>query len=232
MGDYLLMVLEAPLLACGGEVVDARGVITDFPGTSMLTGLLGNALGWRRTDHHSLASLQARLCYAARIDREGERFTDFQTAQLARDDKGWTTRGAPEGRAGSHETYGSPHLRYREYEADKRVVVALRLDPADDTPTLTDLAAALDTPARPLFIGRKPCLPSVRLCGGVVEADGLLAALTTLPAPPTTRPRVMLPESEPARAGDEIRPLSDLRQWQADVHGGVRTVRIRTLAMA
>ena len=79
------------MLAFGGETVDARGVIVDFPATSMLTGLLANALGWRRSDGDALASLQARLRYAARIDRDGVRLTDFQTAQLGKDDKGWTT---------------------------------------------------------------------------------------------------------------------------------------------
>jgi CRISPR system Cascade subunit CasD len=82
MADYLRLVLEAPLLAFGGETVDARGVVADFPGASMLTGLLANALGWRRGDRDALARLQARLCYGARIDRDGTRLTDFQTAQL------------------------------------------------------------------------------------------------------------------------------------------------------
>jgi CRISPR system Cascade subunit CasD len=50
----------------------------------------------------------------------------------------------PEGRAGSHDTYRSPHIRWRDYDSDKRVVVALRLVPAEISPTLTDLAQALD----------------------------------------------------------------------------------------
>ena len=128
MTEYLRLVLEGPMLAFGGETVDARGVIVDFPATSMLTGLLANALGWRRSDGDALASLQARLRYAARIDRDGVRLTDFQTAQLGKDDKGWTTHGAPEGRTGAIITYSSPHLRQRDYDADKRVVVALYLD--------------------------------------------------------------------------------------------------------
>jgi CRISPR system Cascade subunit CasD len=218
------------MLAFGGETVDARGVVTDFPGTSMIAGLLGNALGYRRTEPARLSRLQGRLRYAARIDREGGRFTDFQTAQLSADDKGWTTHGVPEDRGGSPGTYASPHLRYRDYDADKRVVVALRLEPADETPALADLAVALDYPARPLFIGRKSCLPSVRLCAGIVAADGSLAALAALPAPAGTSCRVMLPASEPAQPGDAVRPFADLRQWHTDVHGGERSVRIRTLS--
>jgi CRISPR system Cascade subunit CasD len=229
MADYLRLVLEAPLLAFGGETVDARGVIADFPAASMLTGLLANALGWRRTDRDALARLQARLRYAARIDRDGARLTDFQTAQLGRTDQGWTTHGVPEGRAGGAGSYSGPHLRRRDYDADKRVVVALRLEPAEETPTLAEMEMALEEPARPLFLGRKPCLPAGRIAAGIIDADGLLAALASLPQPAHTAVRVLLPASEPCQTGDHMRPWSDARDWHSGVHGGTRMVLIRLL---
>lgn len=222
---HLLLVLEGPLLAFGGEAIDGRGVVVDFPAASMLTGLLANALGWRRGDRAALAALQARLRFAARIEREGARITDFQTAQLGKDDRGWTTRGAPEGRDGGPQTYQSPHIRRRDYDADKCVTVALRLEPADDRPTLDALAAALRAPARPLFLGRKPCLPERPLFEGLVEAPDLLAAL---PAP-TGAARVLLPDSEAAERHDERRLITDRRDWISGVHGGQRTVLIRHL---
>lgn len=231
MSDYLRLVLEGPFLAFGGEAVDARGVIADFPGASMITGLLANAIGWRRTDRDELARLQARLHYAARIDHDGTRLTDFQTAQLRKDDMGWTTHGKPEGRGGSANTYNAPHIRQRDYDADKRVVVALRLDPTDEAPTLAQFAAALDEPARPLFLGRKPCLPTGRICAGIVDADGFLAALESMPVATGVIPRVLLPGTEAGRGGDEIRPWSDQRDWHSGVHGGTRTVRIRSLPL-
>jgi len=231
MPRHLLLVLEGPLLAFGGEAVDARGVIGDFPTASMLTGVLANALGWRREEREAHARLQARLAFAARIDREGTRITDFQTAQLGKGDQGWTTRGAPEGRAGGAGTYASPHIRERDYDADKRVVVALRVEPAAEAPTLEELAAALESPARPLFLGRKPCLPSGPLLGGLVEAEGLLAALAGLPAdPPAPCHRVLLPGTEPSAPGDERRWVGDLRDWRSGVHGGGREVIVRHLA--
>lgn len=223
---HLLLVLEGPLLAFGAEMVDARGVIGDFPATSMLTGLLANALGWRRSDRASLAALQTRLRFAARIEREGERIMDFQTAQLGKDDRGWTTRGAPEGRDGGAQTYQSPHIRRRDYDADKCVTVALRLEPADEAPTLDDLAAALRAPARPLFLGRKPCLPERPLFEALVEAPDLLAALP----PPSGDARVLLPESEAvAERQDERRLVTDKRDWMSGVHGGQRAVLVRHL---
>ena len=48
MAPHILIRLEAPLMAFGREMVDARGQIREFPGASMLTGLIANALGFRR----------------------------------------------------------------------------------------------------------------------------------------------------------------------------------------
>lgn len=232
MARHLVLVLEGPLVAFGREAVDARGPVGDFPAASMLTGLLANALGWRRGERERHARLQARLVFAARLDRPGTRLTDFQTAQLTQSDRGWTTRGAPEGRAGGAGTYNAPHIRFREYDSDKRVTVALRLDEADEAPTVDDLAAALDAPARPLFLGRKPCLPATRLLDRVVEKNGLLAALAASPPPDDADdpPRVLLPLSEAAEGtGDERRWVSDARDWRSGVHAGGREVLIRSL---
>ena len=179
MARFLLMRLEGPLTSFGREAVDARGPIDDFPAVSMLTGLLANALGWRREERDRHARLQARIVFAARLDRPGTRFTDFQTAQLGASDVGWTTRGVPEGRAGGANTYKSPHIRWREYDADKSVTVALCLLTVDESPTLDELVAALDEPARPLFLGRKTCLPTAALLIGTTDADTFMAALAT-----------------------------------------------------
>jgi hypothetical protein len=47
MARHLIIVLEGALAAFGAEMVDARGPVRDWPGASLLTGLLANALGWR-----------------------------------------------------------------------------------------------------------------------------------------------------------------------------------------
>ncbi len=241
--QHLILNLEAPLLAFGGETIDNYGVIRPFPAASMLTGLLANALGWRRVEQQKHQQLQERLVFAARIDREpagNVRLTDFQTAQLGADDQGWTTRGRPEGRKGGRDGYNFPHLRYRDYYADMRVTVALRLDPADADPTLDDLAAALQEPARPLFIGRKPCLPSRPLFGGFKDGDTALAALLNVlvdrpqDAPVDNRLgkylRAQWPEGEGVAAADiapnrpEPAMLTDQRNWISGLHGGGRYV--------
>lgn len=242
---HLILNLESPLMAFGGETIDNLGVIRPFPAISMLTGLFANALGWRRVERDLHQRLQDRTVFATRIDREpaaGVTVTDYQTVQIADTidsyDRGWvvgwTTRGVPERRAGALGTRGSgpfTHQRWRDYYADMRVTVALRLEPAEEMPTLKDLADALDEPKRPLFIGRKPCLPSGRLRGGFQDGDTALDALLNVPLSEPrdneqSRVRLTWPESESVERLPPSRSymITDQRNWVSGLHGGGRAI--------
>ena len=217
-------------MAFGGETVDNYGVVRWFPAASMLTGLLANALGWRRTEVERHQRLQERLIFAARVDREpagGVRMTDFQTAAISNKDRGWTTRGAAEGREGGNYTNW---LRYRDYLADMRVTVVLRMEEGEFEPGLEDVAEALERPSRPLFIGRKPCLPSVRLFQGFQEGETVLAALLAVPLRSGDGQRGSIRVLWPAGEGaGSVKPsrtymLTDERNWISGLHGGGRSV--------
>ncbi|MGO1303876.1 MAG: type I-E CRISPR-associated protein Cas5/CasD [Sphingomonas parapaucimobilis] len=123
---HMLLDLDAPLMSFGGDLVDAYGVVRDFPAKSMVAGLFGNALGWERYEAARHAALQARLTMGSLRIAEGQRQREFQTAKLEANDRGWTTHGRVEGRAGGADTYKSPHIRYRDMDADARVLVACR----------------------------------------------------------------------------------------------------------
>ena len=219
--------LHAPLAAFGGEAIDAHRVIRNVPAQSMLTGMLANALGWTRAMRTEHQTLQDRIVFGAVWDRDAglSRMTDYQTAQLGKNDRVWTTRGTPAGRAGGAATYAGAHQRWREYHADLRMAVVLRLEPADAAPTLDALAQALDQPARPLFIGRKCCLPSFRIFGGWVEnAPNAHAALEAVAGSGGGRKLAFWPEAEEP-VGTGRRPVTDERNWVTGLHGGGRFVR-------
>ena len=226
---WLVLRLEAPLLAFGGVTIDQIGITRDFPAASMLTGLLANALGWERTEWQAHQTLQDRLIFAARRDRENPSgiLIDMQNAKLEANDRGWTTYGKPEGRAGA--SYNSPHRRQREYHADACVTVVLRLEPAGDAPDLNEIADAMDRPARPIFLGRKPCLPSspLRVCN--VLASSAYDALRKVPAVDRSFDplRALWPQQEGPNEGRQVHrivALPDLRNWKTGLHGGTRVV--------
>lgn len=225
----LVLRFDAPLLSFGGTVVDNKNVTDDMPSRSMLAGLLGNALGYDHRDVDELARLQERLRVAARRDVVGERLIDFQTVDLGQDflASGWTTWGRVEGREGGSAGSGT-HIRYRHYLADAAYTVAVSLAPASEDPDVEALAAALQEPARPLFLGRKACLPSTPILVGVLDTSSLLEVLQVVPLIERHRPGragdagkrlVRLPGSEVADGFAE-RAVTEDRDWPNQIHAG------------
>lgn len=213
----LLLRLQAPLMSFGGTTVDNRGVTLPFPGRAMLTGLLANALGWTHGDFERLGALQGRLRIASRCDKPGRPLRDYHTVDLGQDfmREGWTTWGKPEGRKGG--SGDSTHIRLRDYWADRIQVVALALAPEDEAPTLDALHDALQRPARPLFIGRKTCLPSAPIALGLIDADSPEDALQRTPRLSPGEDALMMWSEALTTA-----PMAahDLRDWRNQTHMG------------
>ena len=235
MARHLVLRLASPLIAFGGEVIDNRGVIRDFPGLSMLTGLIASALGWGRSEDARHNRLQQRLRMGTALEPGAHRLQDFQTAELGAADRAWTTSGIPEERRGGAGSYVGPHLRFRDFHADLCAWVILRLEPADESPTLDDVARALDRPIRPLFIGRKPCMPTGRLVAGWHEGEHVLGALralmTALSPGSSSGWRAQWPDGEGVQFADRQLDVCDERNWTSGVHGGWRPVREAMLTM-
>ena len=127
----------------------------------MLTGLVANALAWDHAVTEPLAALQERVRFAARVDRRGEALVDYQTVDLgtldaSRDGRLDDTRQDRRSDGASGE---DTHLRYRHYRADSPHTVALTLGWRGPHLYRRHGASARE-PARPLFIGRKCCLPA------------------------------------------------------------------------
>ena len=222
---WLHLRLCAPLAAFGGEAIDAHGVTNDFPAQSMVTGMLANALGWRRSLRREHQRLQDRLIFGAVREFEPVlgRTVDYQTAALRKDDRAWTTRGVPAKRDGGAATYAGAHQRWRDYHADLRLSVVLRLAPGEERPTLDAVAAALVRPARPLFIGRKSCLPSRPVFQGWIDAADVRTALRTAAAGSgDDELRAIWPAAEGEAGADRVTFVTDERNWSSGLHGGAR----------
>jgi CRISPR system Cascade subunit CasD len=239
--DVLLLRFDGLLMSFGGVMVDHHGPTERFPGLSLLAGLFANALGYRHTDFEAIESLQSRIEFAARWDVEPEPIEDYHTVDLARpkmigyadinkksEHGGWTTRGAPEHRAGGDDAKYGTHIRRRHYWADGVMTIAAALL-GHEKPDTLDLESAFSRPARPLFLGRKTCLPSGPILLGKIAAQDVLSALRS--APRCTRPGrdAVRPEMEtcwPARlgVGDGARTVTvyDRRDWRNQVHTGSR----------
>lgn len=229
----LMLRFDASLVSFGAPAVDQHGVVQTFPALSLLTGLLANAIGWNHSDGPKIHALQERLRYAARIDRTGESLLDYQTVDLSlpwmrAEVAGWTTRGQVARRAGA--SADTTHIRYRHYHADSLSTLALAVTD-DEAPSLDDLARAVQEPARPLFIGRKCCLPAAPIFLEVLESLSLVAALAAT-SRPARADRGALPAfwwdgdpSEGSVGESTVVPVTDERDWRNGVHVGRRLMR-------
>jgi CRISPR system Cascade subunit CasD len=224
--ECLMLRFDAPLISFGGVVVDQHHPVDRFPGLSMLTGLLANALGCHHREMARLNALQARLTCAARWDRLPEHVVDYQTVDLGQDhlaDTGWTTRGVREDRGTGAATSGT-HIRLRHYWANGVMTVALAVH-GHGEPDLDALEDALRAPARPLFLGRKNCLPSIPVLLGRRTTDTLRQALSREPLAegmtPETRDKLQATWPEGEGDGDS-RDVYDVRDWLSQMHLGSR----------
>lgn len=249
------------MVSFGDETIDNRGVVRDFPALSMLTGLIANALGWDRTEGARLDRLQSRIDFAAARLRPGHRRQDYQTARLFEKDAGWTGRNRPEGRASSpsftwdaaweaergQRAKSLTHQRYRHFDADAKVLVALALNPVDEAPDIHRIAKALLHPERPLFIGRKPFLPSgpILRTSGLEAPDAIGALCLALEQTSPMETPVQWSPGAQDRPGQwrqvsetlglrvqQHQRVADIRRHVAGVHGGGRNVALGLVGTA
>ena len=231
----LILRIDAPMISFGSVIVDHHGFTDYFPGISMLTGMIGNALGWNHSESDKLQELQDRLDFAARWDVRPQRVIDYHTVDLGSPKMrkpGWTTRGEAEHRAGGTAAKYGTHQRYRHYLVDGLMTLALGLK-AGGSPDLEAIRTAFERPARPLFIGRKTCLPSRPLLDPItpiVEGEDLVTALETVPVwsregvPEEENKKTWAcwtPSSEVENVG-ERRLVYDLRDWHTQLPTGSR----------
>ena len=231
----LILRFDSPMMSFGSAVVDHHGFTDVFPAVSMLTGMIVNALGWHHDSFDLLQSLQTRIDFAARWDVRPRKAVDYHTVDLNSPKMtapGWTTRGEAEHRGGGAAAKHGTHQRYRHYLVDGLMTVALGLA-GDGYPDLDTVRRALETPTRPLFIGRKTCLPARPLLdpiNPIIDGPDLLTILKTVPVwdregVPQQTPGRMLACWTPREKEDvrgENRLVFDLRDWRNQLPAGSR----------
>ena len=141
----LLLRLGAPLQSWGSaSLFDTRE--TDYaPTKSGVVGMLAAALGRKRDA--SLEDLTS-IKYGVRIDRQGERVTDFQITDMG-------------------EKLNS-NLSYRTYLCDAVFLVGLE---SNNRSKLEELEHALRNPVYALFLVRRSCPPGLPLVLGIREKE-------------------------------------------------------------
>ena len=116
------------------------------------------------------------------------------------------------------------------YIQDAAATVALALTPDKSPFTAAEVAKALQQPLRPLFIGRRPCIPTEELYADTINAPSPLAALLGTPLfwSDPKQPNVRMqwtPEQESTALPVTVTKRTatrDTRDWRSRIHGGNR----------
>lgn len=196
--NYLVMRLYAPLSSWGALAVGEDRPTASYPTRGAILGLLGAALGLKRTDTKQLQDLADSIGIASKTYSAGTILRDYHTIQTPAAIKGTTfyTR-KQELQSAKLETI----LSSRDYREDGLWIVAIWLtadmDAKDsgtthnnDTDNTTDnndsityqytleqLQQALKHPVFTLYLGRKSCPLSLPLSPSIVIADNIKEAL-------------------------------------------------------
>lgn len=146
--NTIFLRLEGPLQAWGDTSKFVIRRTMDAPTKSGVLGLLCNAMGLSRQEARKRLPELNALVMGVRIDRPGIRWWDYHTVGAG---TGMTTA------AGGLKTGAKGTLiTRREYLADASFLVALQ----GDAELIQKVQDAFSEPKRPVYLGRKACLPS------------------------------------------------------------------------
>ncbi|MHA7271263.1 type I-E CRISPR-associated protein Cas5/CasD [Arthrobacter sp. HLT1-20] len=143
--SVLMLRLAGPMQAWGDSSRFVSRGTRQEPTKSGILGMLAAAQGRRRTE--PIEDL-AQLKFGVRIDQPGQLLRDFQVAI------------SPDGSK-------SMPLSYRYYLADSVFLAAVE----GESELIQGLQDALTDPVFPLYLGRRSCVPSGKVCLGIRETD-------------------------------------------------------------
>lgn len=151
----LLLRLAAPLQAWGSSSKFIVRSTEREPTKSGVIGMIAAAMGIQRNDDPQKLAPLAQLRFGVRADKEGMLLKDFHMVH----------------------GYKIADVTERYYLSD---AVFLAVIECDDKKLLEEIAAALQRPVYPLYLGRKSCPPTLPVVLGVKDED-MITALKSEP---------------------------------------------------
>jgi CRISPR system Cascade subunit CasD len=225
MPDFFTMRLAAPIVSLSGPRIDTASDSLPIPTRSMITGIIGAALGLGYDQPTLLQQVQDTMRLAAVVHREGRVLRDYQAVRM----------GLPH-MIGPMWWYDGSRLGIMEREGGdpERTIIGDRPLTCDYDATIVvelltgapfsadQILSALRAPAHPLCVGQRSCIPSRPIAGNVLNVQSLEDGVGLLEAG-----TIYLP-AERAEIGDLYVSIPAGREWATRQHGGIDTYLVRT----
>jgi len=233
MGVFFTMRLVAPIGSLQAPRIDTHSDTLPVPTRSMVTGLIGAALGIGYAQPEVLQQVQDTMRLAFVVHKASTIERDYHTVRMGlRHMIGpmWWHDGHRLGvidRKGGDEERTITGERPLTCDLDLTIIVELLSGAPFTAQAILD---ALREPVHPLGVGQRSCLPTEPIAGNILEAaSSLIDAVRRV-----TRPgAVYLPAAAvfgTAAWGDLYISVPAGRDWISRAHGGTDTYVVRDRA--
>ncbi len=227
MASLFTMRLAAPIVSLSGPRIDTGGDSLPIPTRSMITGIIGAALGISYDQPQTLQRLQDTMRLAVVVHRAGSVIRDYQTVRMAlphmRGPMWWhdgKRLGTME-RAGGEPDRTITGEKPLTCDYDATVIVELLQGaPVDGAQILI----ALRNPAFPLCIGQRSCIPSLPIAGEALAAMDLSSGISMVGSGTIYLPAECTKSGE---FGDLFVSIPAGREWASRQYGGSDTYVVR-----
>jgi CRISPR system Cascade subunit CasD len=196
----------------------------------MITGIIGAAMGLGYDQPDMLQKLQDTMRLAIVVHREGRVVRDYQTVRMGLPHMTgpmWWHDGARLGimkREGEDPERTITGDRPLICDYDATIIVELTTDAPFSVNQILD---ALRTPAHPLCIGQRSCIPSLPIAGETLTAQTLEDSVRLVPAGTTYLPAEC---ARKGQFGDLYVSIPAGREWITRQHGGSDTYVVRSVS--
>jgi CRISPR system Cascade subunit CasD len=228
MPSLFTMRLAAPIASLSGPRIDTAGDSLPIPTRSMITGIIGAALGVGYDQPDILQKVQDTMRLAVVVHREGRVVRDYQTVRM----------GLPH-MTGPMWWYDGKRLGIMEREGGdpERTITGDRPLTCDyDATIIVELITgapfsvdqilnALRALAHPLCVGQRSCIPSLPIAGETLSAQSLEDGVRLVPTGTTYLPAECAAKGQ---FGDLYVSIPAGREWATRQHGGSDTYVVRS----
>jgi CRISPR system Cascade subunit CasD len=229
MPDLFTMRLTAPLASLSGPRIDTASDHLPIPSRSMITGIIGAALGLGYDQPEILQQVQNAMRLAVVVHREGRVIRDYQTVRMGLPHMigpMWWYDGK---RLGIMKREGGDPERTitgeRPLICDYDATIIIDLFPGSPF-SAREILKALRTPVHPLCVGQRSCIPSLPIAGETLNTQSLSDAVSMVPPGTIYLPAECVTQS--SRFGDLYVSVPAGRDWTTREHGGSDTYVVRT----
>jgi CRISPR system Cascade subunit CasD len=228
MTNLFTMRLAAPIVSLSGPRIDTVGDSLPIPTRSMITGIIGAALGISYDQPQLLQQLQDAIRLAVVVHRAGTVIRDYQTVRMALPHMTgpmWWHDGE---RLGVMKREGGEPERTiigeRSLTCDYDATVVIEL--LHGAPFgVAQILEALRNPIFSLCIGQRSCIPSMPIAGNPLEATALVDGVSMVGTGMLYLPAECV---KSGAFGDLYVTIPAGREWISRQHGGSDTYVVRS----